>query len=65
MEMSFTKDTKFGIPSGIYLRYEDIHTIRKFLKSDSVIDSIYGQKKIQVPEEALRLLLKIINQMYV
>ncbi len=63
--MYITKDSRFDIPSGIYLRYEDIHIIRKFLKSDSVIDSIYGQKKIKVPEEALRLLLEIINQMYI
>ena len=62
MEISFTKDTKFGIPSGIYLRYEDIHTIRKFLNSEGVHESLYFGKKVQVPEVALRLLLQIINK---
>ena len=57
-----TKDSKFPIPE-MSIIYEDILIIRNFLNSASLLDSIYNKEKINIPKQALRLLLEIINRM--
>ena len=57
-----TENSKFPIPE-MSIKYEDIHIIRNFLNSDSLLDSIYNKEKIKIPQQALRLLLEIINRM--